>query len=1177
VPQNKHKSRWICSFKYPAAQKRRPRTKMSGWTESSVDDVASFGNSSAGSNVAMKRQSREMKSPAAAADIETLRIVEGLETNISGGDYISFLREMDNRTTGGATTSWELEEQVVLEGFRLLRYHVLKSQTSSPNEVVLTGEGWVKTIKSKVNAFENSRLVAVSGLLTFLTLSSLPGNYKNIIVKRGGIDCAMKMLNDYREDSEVCSLACGLLLSLSLNEKEGLNATYGEIETMVKQLVSLVSRGSYGSDFALRILFQFTSHKKKLPNSTKSLSYLLKNVFREEEDNTLALLNIIKNKNARESTVEAAISLIWRLSVPKDEFAADDPWLTSIDTIETIIAVMDMFDSRTIREAACGILANISIRTQISEELIRKSFSSMQKYLRKEESVDEGLGTCALHAICNILEKPVVRATLLLSQEMIETVMRMMGRFSESEELVEFACLIIARASRFDQTMKELFVSMGAFDLVVKAFEQFVTTRGDSPSLDVKDASLCAFATLTGCRSGALAATSTGLVDIFMTLKAVETDRDFAVILDAILSNTRRCATNDTLSTGPEDILRDEPYSFARLMENATNDSDVSFLIQVMQGAHESILKKAFYSNDGFPALLAVMSKWTNSNKVQESGCILLAEIYFHLPHPNDGMNNVQGPWAAQSQREALNTIRRAMDCFRDTIGIQIKGCTAILNLLLPISETGRPSLDRIAISPVVELSYKVVLECLRANGSDSNVQEVGIPALAVSISVAATEDFKPFVTRIVRQLMSIFLQFTGNFRIQVLALDALIIIQEKHTTIQSEFISSDIKVLLTLLDCESNEVSGRTSRILSSLLHKSPESSYEIAQSDDYVGRIISSAASKRGDLEIQINILSMVHALITICTDHRAAIAAIFHQHNGIPALCMSATSHPQNRQMGIHLCKILSTIVPSLDADGIASSRDAIKFSLIDLLENHVENPDVESSIFDALCTCCGHDDHFKEFLLEETKARMIINTMQFCLGSDSLQSSGCKLLSILSGYGSGKETIGKCGGIPVIVNALLAHNGSAQVQKSGLVVLKNLATVPSNKREIDATEAETTVVYALWIHHKDPEVISIGLSALNNIAVDSVSRSVAKMNEQVLKNIVVAAMKDFPTDELVQKNACFYLKTCSYLPENVRMLCANSDVLLPLLLQAGDNFPATCGGRSATVVTKITSQY
>jgi len=1115
----------------------------------------------------------DTKIPSAAEDIETLGIVEGLEADISGGDYISFLKELDNRGTGGITTSWEMEEKVVIEGFRLLRYYVLKSQMSNPNVVVLTGEGWVKTIKSKFNAFENSRVVVVSGLLTFLTLSSLPGNYRNLIVRRGGIDYAMKMLDDRREDKEVCSLACAILLSLSLNEKEGLNATYGEITTIVKQLISLISRGGYGADFALRVLFQFTFQKKKLPHTTKSLSYLLKNVFREEENNILALLNVMKNKSFRESTVEAAVSLLWRLSVPKDEFDDDDLCLTSNDTIETVIAVMDSFDSIAIREAGCGILANVSIRADLSAELAQKVFSSMQKFLLRKDSVDEGLATCALHAICNMLEKPIIRTSLLLDRKMMELVIFLMGRFPKSEELIEFACLTIGRAARYAQAIKELFVSLGAFDLVIGAFEEFVISRGDDPSLDVKDASLCAFATLTGCQSGAQAAVSTGLIDIFTTLLAVETDRDFAVILDIIITNTRSCATNHRFSMGPEDTLRHEPHLFSKLMENGINDSDVSSLIQVMLGTNQTSLIIAFCSNEGFPVFLSAMTQWTNSDNVQESGCLLLAEIYFHLPYPIDAMENVQGPWAPQNQRKALDIVYRAMDSYRDKMNIQLNGCLAILNLLYPVSETGRESLDRQAINPVIALSYKVVLECLRVHGSNINVQKSGISALAVSISAAQTEDFEPWATRIVRQLSYVLLQFNGNYPIQALALDALIIIQETHPTIKSEFSSSDIISLLALVCCDDNEVSGRSSTILSSLLRNSPESSNQIMECHDYIKRIISSMGSKREDLQIQLNIYSIIRDLVTVRADHRAMIATIMYQHNGIHALCMGITSHPQNRKMTMTVCKILSSIIPFLDANAIASSRDAIKFSLIEGLENHVENPEVESSIFDVLCICCDHDNRFKDFLLEETRARMIINTMQFCLGSDSLQSSGCNLLSALSSFGSGKEKIGNCGGIPVIVNALLAHNDSAEVQKKGLVALKNLATVTTNKPIIAETGAEITVIYALWIHYRDPEVVSIGLSALNNIAVDSVSRSVAKMNEQVL-TIVVAAMKVFSMNELVQKNACFYLKTCSYLPENVRIMCESSDVLLPLLLQAGDDFPKTCRDRSAAVVTKIT---
>jgi succinate dehydrogenase/fumarate reductase cytochrome b subunit len=64
-----------------------------------------------------------------------------------------------------------------------------------------------------------------------------------------------------------------------------------------------------------------------------------------------------------------------------------------------------------------------------------------------------------------MLEKPMIRTSLLLDRKMMETVILLMGRFSKSEELTEFACLAIGRAARHDKAIKELFVALGAFEL----------------------------------------------------------------------------------------------------------------------------------------------------------------------------------------------------------------------------------------------------------------------------------------------------------------------------------------------------------------------------------------------------------------------------------------------------------------------------------------------------------------------------------------------------------------------------------------------------------------------------------------------------------------------------------------------------------------------------------------
>jgi len=842
--------------------------------------------------------------------------------------------------------------------------------------------------------------------------------------------------------------------------------------------------------------------------------------------------------------------------------------------MRSIINAMDSFDSIPIREAGCGTLANMFIGADFPEELSQKAFVSMRGFLLRTESIDEGLATCALHAICNILDKTIIGTSLLLNERVIEAVIFLMKQYPKSEELIEFACLAIGRAARHNQVIKESLMTLGAFDQVRGAFEEFVITRGDDPSLDVKDASLCAFATLTGCLSGAQAAINTGLVGIFETLSAVETDRDFAVVLDIIVSNTRACVTNDAFSTSLEDTLRQQPQIFSKLMEDSTNDAGATSLVQVLLGAGQTYLESAFSSSEGFQSFLSAMTRYSNSVNFQENGCALLAEIYFHLPYPVNAMGTLQGPWTPQNQRETLVIIQKAMNTHCDQANIQINGCLAILNLLHPVSEPGGNSLDRQAISLAIELSYTAILDCLRTHDSDIDVQKSGISALAVSINVTQTEDFEPWATRIVQQLFYVLLQFTGNYSIQALALDALIIVQKMHPSIKSDYSTSDINTMLILVGSDNSGVAGQSSTLLSSLLRNNPELSSQIMECHDSIEKIFSTLGSKRGELQIHINIYSMLHSLVTFSADCSAGIAQLLDQHNGIHTLCMGITSHTQHRMIAMTLCRILSSVVCYLDKNAFARSRDVIKLSLIEGLENHVENSDVVSAIVGVLSTCCDRDDDFKIYLLEENRVQMIINTMQFSLGSVGLQSSGCNLLSILSNFGAGKEKIGNCGGIQTIINALLAHNDSTEVQRKGLIALKNLATAPTNKPMINEMGGETSVIYALWIHYRHPELVSIGLSALNNISADPLTRTVAKIKDQVLV-IVVAAMKSFPMDDRVQKNACFYLKTCSYLQENVLIMRKKSEDLLPLLLQAGENFPHHCRDRANTVVTKITS--
>jgi hypothetical protein len=178
----------------------------------------------------------------------------------------------------------------------------------------------------------------------------------------------------------------------------------------------------------------------------------------------------------------------------------------------------------------------------------------------------------------------------------------------------------------------------------------------------------------------------------------------------------------------------------------------------------------------------------------------------------------------------------------------------------------------------------------------------------------------------------------------------------------------------------------------------------------------------------------------------------------------------------------------------------------------------------------------------------------------------------MLRLLIGFGDGKRLVGAVGGIPAILNAILAHGQSTAIQQVALAGLKSLATDSANKPILAEHNCVRTVTLSLWINYQDPEVILSALSALNNLAVDSRTRSVAPVPPEIL-DIIASAMHRFPYNEMLQKSACFYLKNCTYLPENQALMNERADMLVAVLLKASECFPQSCQVLAHGILTKI----
>jgi hypothetical protein len=117
-------------------------------------------------------------------------VLEHFDSLISDRDYIGFLNALETQAT---------EPYLVVEGFSMFTRYVVSDQLAKPSSVILGGDGWVKTIKHRMERFMNDRGVVRQGLMTLLSISSLSGNYK----KFKGTAELVEIINNYDGDQEI--------------------------------------------------------------------------------------------------------------------------------------------------------------------------------------------------------------------------------------------------------------------------------------------------------------------------------------------------------------------------------------------------------------------------------------------------------------------------------------------------------------------------------------------------------------------------------------------------------------------------------------------------------------------------------------------------------------------------------------------------------------------------------------------------------------------------------------------------------------------------------------------------------------------------------------------------------------------------------------------------------------
>jgi hypothetical protein len=271
--------------------------------------------------------------------------------------------------------------------------------------------------------------------------------------------------------------------------------------------------------------------------------------------------------------------------------------------------------------------------------------------------------------------------------------------------------------------------------------------------------------------------------------------------------------------------------------------------------------------------------------------------------------------------------------------------------------------------------------------------------------------------------------------------------------------------------------------------------------------------------------------------------------------------------------YACKALAGIAEGIPDTILFSSRENICNELLTTLAYSTNMEGVIFATMEALCEFCSRDDYFDDQLFIANAVPNIVEAMAQHVHSGDVQQAGCKLLWLLSLKNDEyKQVLGASGAIQALVTALLGHITSTAVVKEALTAIKHVSRISANKDALQQSKATDAIRLAIYSNLAESQVLSAALSALNDIAVDTSTREVTSVSDETM-NSVLAATRTHPSDNEVQKIACWLLRSYTFNERNLALMRASRDELFQLLVSASSLFPEQCGERADYIIQKI----
>jgi hypothetical protein len=1091
--------------------------------------------------------------------------------------------------------------EVVRRGLQLLRELTFEMHRADPaKKYIFPADTWCKTIKSGMSDHLHDLSMQEEGAKTVAFMASFSRRYKIDLLRNHNVKEIILALDTHRQVDEICCMALE-----SLTRTAGSNVPWRPevIEHALKSLKSVLSDpGREGKEWAILALYNI-SCDKSLPED-----YVFQQMHHILSCNGVidSFSLVIQGDTAVESIVVVAVTILWRFSIPPENHNSDlseSIFISSSDILLTgIRGAMCTFGSEALHEATCGLLSSIDIpaSTADNESISWKQTLSdaIWNSLTSHATV-ESVQLAGMRALCNLFCDHDESVADL--DQMVEVIIFAMNSFPGNVELQAFACKSLACICAMGHEHKATVARSGGIAMIASAFRSHVVNVGHNAQRPpfcsiLKDGASSTLASLTLSNTAIPLLQESNLLLDFQTI----------ILRDGLPSEgscVRTCVTNliaasllelDDASVGSGGSSHcenaDSGYitlaNLATLFLQGGNEEEVQSLTASLHlascrasGVLDVILSAA--NGTGVSQLVSLMQAYATNASIQENGCGILGNIYYRVPF--QGQLDQSSEVVVESKiftvrthtEQEVTVMRAALVKHKTKAGVVKNACLALCNFVSGLMVAASDPDDPHIYDEVALLYSGVSIEtdhALAIHEDSLETQKSALRLVHAVVNFIAEEELQRCSGNLIAKIYEIMARFPTDHKIHECACSVLArFVASENDSIDMSLGNADgLRALLHSLNSDNEVVVEYATAIVSALLQRVFILTTTILEIDGYFDSLIDCLYRFPDAMAIQSETCLI---LATLATLNEAYVKMVIANHGGVTAALQVLQSHRGNAYVQECAIKALAGIAEGIPDAVLLPVQACLSEELLRALDFYQNEEGIQCATLEALSELCERDEYFTSEIPRFNGIPLAVAAMSQNLESEGIQKAGCKLFWMMAQQSDeNKIQLAQHGSVRAVVLAMLSHITSSAIQKEALSALKHISRLSPNKEVLQRCDAVGAIRLAIWGNLEEPFVVCAALAAFNDIAVDSTSREVMTLGDDIL-SCVLRAMRTHPTNNEVQKVGCWLLRTYSYNAENLALMRAEQDELFELLPAASAAFPEDCSERAQYVLEKL----